>query len=486
MITDSQKRRICPLSSMITYGTGACSESLVLNAIFGFAMMYYTDALGLSPFLAGLAMFIATLWDAFTDPVMGHLSDNTRSRYGRRHQYMLVGGLLMIATFLFVWYVPGVFKGNTVSLFLYLVVMNLLVRTGYTIFSIPYTALGFEICTDYNGRTKLQGIRFGMNMAANLCGPALAWTVFFSNNEPVRATNVADNYVLMGTFFSLAALVFVLFVVFSTLKYIQDSREMKLTGNSLKAFFIDMKEIITDLYPRWVFAFLLVVVLGVALVSNLQMYVFEHFMVFSGPQKTVAHGGTMVGAGLGALIASAMTRRFDKKGTIYIAGLMSVFCELMLAVLFLPEILKPGQTFQIAGFGIPIAFIVFSFFHTFYWLGWGVMLPVATSMMADVSEINEIKTGINKDGSYAAMFTFTFKFAMSLGVFISGNCLSMIGFQAGAEHGQAPEVIWRLCAVMLLAGPLISFTALGLMMKYPVTKTFVEKMREERNAQGAE
>lgn len=174
MSKNSQERRICPLSSMITYGTGACSESLVLNSIFGFAMMYYTDALGLSPFLAGIAMFIATFWDAITDPVMGHISDNTRSRYDRRHPYMLVGGLLMIASFFFVWYVPGVFKDKTVSLFLYLVAMNLLVRTGFTIFSIPYTALGFEICTDYNGRTKLQGVRFGMNMAANLCGPALA------------------------------------------------------------------------------------------------------------------------------------------------------------------------------------------------------------------------------------------------------------------------------------------------------------------------
>ena len=74
-----------------------------MNSINGFAMLYYTEALGLSPALAGIAMSIAVFWDALSDPIMGHISDNTRSRFGRRHPYMLVGGLLMALSFYFIW-----------------------------------------------------------------------------------------------------------------------------------------------------------------------------------------------------------------------------------------------------------------------------------------------------------------------------------------------------------------------------------------------
>jgi hypothetical protein len=97
---------------------------------------------------------------------MGHISDNTRSRFGKRHPYLLLGGLAMVVSFFFLWYVPDFFKSSNTTLFWYLVVMNLILRTTFTAFIIPYTALGFEICTDYFGRTKLQGIKMAMYMAA--------------------------------------------------------------------------------------------------------------------------------------------------------------------------------------------------------------------------------------------------------------------------------------------------------------------------------
>jgi len=479
---DEQKTRTCPLLDMITYSLGECANSLVLNSLFGFAMLYYTDALGLNPSLAGIAIFIAIFWDAISDPIMGHITDNTRSRFGKRHIYLFFGGLLMAVGLFFVWYVPGVFKSSAKTLFVYLVVANLTVRTGFTAFFISYTALGFEMCTDYNGRTKLQGIRGAMNMAANFCGPALAWAIFFNSNEVVRATSVAKNYVYMGSVFSLAVLVFVLCVVLFTLKYMHDSRQMQFSGKGIKAFVVDMKEIITDVYPRWVFAYIFVVQLGVALVAGFQMYVFEHFMVLSGIKKSIAHGGTMLGFGLGAMMASIVTRWFDKRGAVCAGGFLSIFCEVLLAALFLPGILKPGQTFDIAGFSIPFAFIVFTFFHSAYWLGNGIMFPIATSMMADVSEIYEIKTGINKDGAYAAVFTFTTKCALAIGSLFVGCCLDIIGFKAGAEHGQTLAVLWRMCAMTMLVGPLVSLGSLALIRKYPVNKAFIEELRKETNS----
>ena len=237
---------------MVGYSVGECANSLIMNSLFGYAMLYYTDALGLPHASAGIAMALAVFWDAITDPVMGHLSDNTKSKFGRRHPYMLLGGLATIATYVFLWHVPAVFTSSMEMLFWYLVGINLLQRTAITVFYVPFVALGFEICTDYRGRVTLQGIRSAMNMFANVLGPGLSWVIFFSNNEGIRATSVADNYLSMGLSFAAVSLVCILAVLVLTRKFIKDSRQMKTEGNSIRGFIRDMREITADRYPRYV------------------------------------------------------------------------------------------------------------------------------------------------------------------------------------------------------------------------------------------
>jgi GPH family glycoside/pentoside/hexuronide:cation symporter len=118
-------------------------------------------------------------------------------------------------------------------------------------------------------------------------------------------------------------------------------------------------------------------------------------------------------------------------------------------------------------------------FASLDWLGNGILFPVSTSMMADISEIHEIKTGINKDGAYAAVFSFAQKCAISLGMLISGYGLTLIGFEAGIEVVQSPQTLWRLCALTLLAGPCVSLVSLGLIRLYPVNKELLERLRSE-------
>jgi glycoside/pentoside/hexuronide:cation symporter, GPH family len=470
----------CSRSSMLGYSIGECANSIVMNSLFGFAMLYYTDALGLKHADAGIAMALAVFWDAITDPVMGHISDNTKSRFGRRHPYMFWGGLATIATYFFLWYVPPVFTSSLQLLFWYLVGINLLQRTAITVFFVPFVALGFEICTDYQGRVTLQGIRAAMNMLANTLGPGLAWVIFFSNNTVVRATSVQHNYLVMGTTFALFALVSILVVLIVTRKHIRDSRGMTVEGNTLPGFIQDMREIVADSIARTVFGFTVIANVGIALASSLQMYLYEHFMRFGGFEKTIVHGGSMVGFGIGSLLASPLTKRLDKKGTVLFGGLLSIGSNFILSALFLPGVLVPGQTVTVFSYTVPIAFPVFGLFHALYWLGNGILFPTILSMMADVSEINELKTGINKDGAYSAVFSFSQKCAISVAVLISGYTLTLIGFEPGKEIVQSTETLWRLCAVTLLAGPLITLISLGLIRVYPVDNDLLTTMRSER------
>jgi GPH family glycoside/pentoside/hexuronide:cation symporter len=207
------------------------------------------------------------------------------------------------------------------------------------------------------------------------------------------------------------------------------------------------------------------------------MYLYEHFMRFGGVEKSVAHGGTMIGFGAGALVASMLTKKLEKKGTVVFAGLLSVMSNLTLAALFLPAVLGPGQSTTVLWWTIPSSFMIFALFHGLYWMGNGIMFPTATSMMADASEINELRTGINKDGAYAAVFSFAQKCAISLGVLISGFSLTAIGFEPGREVAQTPETLWRLCGVTLIAGPLISAVSLALIRFYPVDRNLLTTLR---------
>lgn len=472
----------CSRPQMISYSVGECANSLLMNSIWGFAMLYFTDALGLPHSMAGIAMAVAVFWDAVTDPVMGHITDNTRSRFGRRHPYILGGGIAVVVIFLFLWYVPAWFKTSEQSLFWYLVIINLLQRTAITVYGVPYVALGFEICTDYDGRVKLQGIRSAMNMVANLLGPALAWTLFFSNNETVRATSREENYMNMGLAFAVVSLACILYVVVATRGYIRDSRGMTLEGNNLKGFVRDMREIAADAYARHVFAFFVVVSIGIAIVSTLQMYLYEHFMKFGGVEKSIAHGGTMVGFLSGALVGGFVARKLEKKGAVYFGGMMSVGSNFILGGLFLSGALVPGQTASLLSWEIPVAFIVFALFQAFYWMGNGIIFPTATSMIADVSEIQEIKSGINKDGGYSAVFSFSQKVAISIGMLLNGYLLALAGFEPGAGVVQRPEVLWNLCGVTLIAGPAISLVSLLIIRFYPVNRAFLNELRAGRTA----
>jgi len=477
-----KKLRTCSTIDMIGYATGDIANSLVMNTFAGFAMLFYTKSLGISPIWVGVIMASSTCWDAISDPIMGHISDNTRSKYGRRHPYLLVGGILLAVSFFFFWFVPAPFHASKALLITYLAAINMIFRTTYTVYVVPHMALGFEICQEYTGRTKLQSIKTILIMIANFCGPAMAWILFFPDADVElegvpRAVSVSSNYFKMGAAFSLVSLASILFMVYYTRKYIRDSRTMKLGGATVKDFFVDMKEIFTDRYFRWVAVYIFAVLIGIFLVAQFQMYVYEDFMKLGPFQKSCTHGGTMVGMMLGAFFAAIFAKHLDKKGTVYVGGTLSVICGIVLAGLFLSGILKPGQT---------LAVVVFALLNGLYWFGNGVMLPVATSMIADISEINEIKTGINKDGAYSAVYSFANKISNSFAMLVIGVCLTVTGFVEGADVVQTPEVARRLFLLTFVAGPLISLIALVIMKLYPVTEKLLEDIRSEVAAETVE
>ncbi len=472
----------CSLFGMLIYGSGECASSLVMNSIFAFAMLYYTKALGLDPSWAGIAMSVSVLWEAITEPVIGHLSDNTRSRWGRRHPYMVFGGLIMTACSYLIWAVPVAVQAGQLAMFWYLVVVNLILRTGLSLFCIPYMALGFEMCTDYQGRSRLQSIRQILNMAANLAGPALAWSLFFQDRGGLRGTTVAANYLRMGTVFSLATAFFVALVVGGTFQWREDTRPAlrAVGGGWFRQFALNMKQLLLDPNLRWVIVFTLVTGIDTLWVSSLQVFVYDDFMKFSADQKTIAHGSTMVGWAVGAFFSAGLAKRFDKRATVVLGGLVSLVGNGMLALLFLTGLVSPGTVLVAGGISIPLASWLFVAFHASYWLGIGIAVPVSIGMIADVSEFHFLQRGTKKDGAYSSIASLTLRLACAIGMITSGFCLSFIGYQTtpGVESAsQNPQAIWRLGFVTFVAGAFMGLLAMVAIRKYPLTRRSLEEMR---------
>ena len=466
------------LARIFGYALGEGATSITLNGMAGFAMVYYTQVLGLNAVYAGIALSITTFVDAVADPVMGHISDNTRSRFGRRYPYIFLGGAALAISFFLLWALPERFS-STVAIFWCVLLSNLLVRLASTIFVIPYTALGFEICPDYVDRSRLQGVRYFLNQITNIMFGAMAWIMFFGdrvaeNGSRIDGTFIKSNYLVMGTVLSVATFIMILFSILSTLPYIVDNRREHVEGNSLKAFLIDITNIFKDRLGWYVFGFFGTAQLAMLLTGQVQMFTYVNYMHFSSTEKTCVHGAGMLAFAIGSIALSRLVKRFDKKVSGYIGMSISALGGMLLFVLFIGGVIDPKQTVVIAGRVFPLARVLFGLLQAMWWGGCGILVPLATSMIADISEINQRRTGLLKDGSYSAVFSFFLKASASFGLLITGWLVTGAGIVSGAE-AQTEGAARNIAAMTFLIGPFILIGSFLILKKYPVDRAYMNK-----------
>lgn len=459
------------------YALGEGAVSITMNGIANFGMLYYTQVLGLGAGYAGLALSVTLLWDALTDPVMGHLSDNTRTRFGPRLPYMLTGGAALAVSFYLLWSVPPQFS-TPVAVFWCILVVNLVLRTAVTVFLVPYTALGFEICPEYADRSRLQGVRYGFNMFVNLIFGAFAWTLFFKDRTAadgarIDGTTILENYLTMAAVLSAATLVLVLLCAVFTWPYARDNRRAHLAGNSLAAFRKDLTSILTNRLAWTVFGFFACAQLGMLMTSQIQMFTYVLYMEFNETQKTAVHGAGMIAFALGSLSLLWWTRHYDKKPCAYAAGAVCVAGGLGLLAVFGTGWLDRGAATTIAGHSIPVAVIVFGLLQSLWWGGCGMLVPLAASMIADISDLDRQRTGVLKDGSYAAVFSFVVKAAAAAGMFLTGRMVDWSGFVAGAKD-QTPASLDNIAILTFVSGPVAVLAAVFVLRHYPVNRAYMK------------
>lgn len=482
------KQKNLRIRDLWAYASGEGATSITMNGMGNFVMLFYTQVMGMSPELAGIALSIATAWDAITDPLMGTISDRTQSRFGRRHPYILIGGVLLSLSFLALWFVPESFQ-NEKMLFGYLLAVNIFIKTAFTIFVVPYTALGFEMCRTDDDRARLQGVRYGFNMIINIIFGGLAWILFFpdrvgADGTKLDGTKVHENFLTMGGVLGASALLLVFVCAFATYRFAEKA-DTKGAGEGLgshvKAFIHDLKDVYTDKMVWLVFGFFGIAQFSMMVVSQVQMFTYVEYMRFSAVEKTFVHTGGMVGFMLGSLVLGSLVKRLDKRLTGFLAMVVSSIGGLSLLAVFTGGLLDPQA--KIGGF--PIAVAVFGLLQMLWWAGCGILVPLATSMIADLSLVKKLKTGEVTEGRYAAGFSFFLKAANALGLLVTGYVLKGVGYVAGAES-QGVETVNNLAVTTFIVGPILMVLSFFILRKYPLNHTMMNQLREQYGQSSAD
>ncbi len=401
------------------YGLGAVAYGVKDNGFTTFLMIYYNQVLGLSPFYTGLAILIALVFDAFSDPYVGHLSDNWRSRWGRRHPFMYAAIVPILLSYFYLWNPPQ--DLSSAQLFGFLVVVAIAVRLFITLFEIPNAALLAEITQDYDGRTALMSLRNSFGWLGGIVMAIVAYTLFLTPTETVEQGVLnAEGYRSFGVLAAFVIVVSMLISAVGTHKLISILPQPKLYSAGAKALFLDNLHLVfaNDSFRALFFASMFSM-LAFGTIITLQIYFATFFFGLSALQVSYFALVMIVSALLALWLVPRLARGHEKKKVIQILAIISLLVSNITIILRLVGLLPEN--------GDPILLPIL-LFHTLIYIGFLVALQtVFGSMTADLVEETERNTGRRIEGLYFAAISFSKKIVSGLGIFASGVFLSVAG-----------------------------------------------------------
>lgn len=436
-----------------SYASGQFGLAISENLLMNFVMVFYPVILKLNPAVVGAALLWPRIWDAISDPIMGQLSDRTRSRWGRRRPYLLFGApALAIATFL-VFAPPASLSQN--GLMVYIFVMAAIYYTAYTVVAIPYGALGSELSIEYNERTRVQAWRSIANFVATIFTVWIWWLTQRSifPNERVGSMWVSG-------MFSVGIMV-ALWMCFSGTR---EESELQTRGG------LPLVQALRYTFSNKAFLILgtayFLCLLGLWGGFGLSVYVNISY-VFGGVDSEGASAmqglsGTIFSpcAILGSLFWGYLGTRLGKKAA-FLSALFLVAATSPLAW-FLYTPVHPNLQLIMGGLqGFFISAIV--------------LFPNA--MVADICDIDELQTGCRREGAYNGILSFTAKLGFSGTFLVTGLLLKLSGFDERLDV-QSDAAIWNIRMLLSVVPTLVIGLVVLCILFYPVSERRIREARE--------
>ena len=457
------------LATRLFYGFGSVSFGIKDNGFQYLLLIFYNQVVGLSAPAVGLAILLAMLFDAFLDPIVGQVSDNWRSRWGRRHPFMYASALPVALSYLAIWNPPRWSAGH---LFFYLVGVAIVVRTFITFYEVPSSALSAELTSGYDERTGLLSYRYFFGWVGGLAINFIAfrWLLTPDRTHPVGQLNPVG-YAHFGMVGSAIMFFAILISTAGTHSQIATLRVPPKRKIRLLAM---VKEMIATWSHR---SFLNLTLSGVAtamaagLGSSMNNYFNTFFWEFSAKQISLFTAGVFISAFLALGLAPVIARRFGKRPSamgLFILGLATGVTPLILRLMGL---MPPNHSAA-----LQVAIFFSSIISTAFYIGATTMV---SSMIADVVEDSELKTGRRSEGLFFSASSLVAKAVSGMGIFAATLILSLIHFPAAAKPGHVPpEVVRHLALVYVPAMIFLYGLSLALMFGYKITRaTHAETLR---------
>jgi Na+/melibiose symporter-like transporter len=438
------------IATKLAYGIGQLAEGVKNTAFSVFLLFYYNQVLGLSGAWTGLALGIATVVDALADPLMGSVSDSFQHRWGRRHLFMYVAVLPLAVSFTLLFNPPSGL--DDVGLFLWLLACTIAVRLAMTLYGVPHMALGAELSTDYRARTGIVAYRNIFGFLGGVFVVAVGWGYFFRSQPgfPDGQLNGAE-YPLFGICCAIASALSVLVSAAGThsrIPYLVRPHEAP-APFSLGRLRAEMSEALSNPSFRALFLGTVLLFITRGVEQGLGIYMFTHFWHIPPENILEVQGIGLVGLLVGTVFWVIASRRIDKRPA-FLFG-VTIFCIFTL----LPPLAKLLDHFPARDSAAYVPLLsVLALIAAF---GAAAGLVTSGSMMADIADEHELRTGRRQEGIFFGALLLAVKATSGLGQFIAGWGLDLIDFPIRAEPGTVP--LETVNALAVLYGPGIAFIA---------------------------
>lgn len=412
--------------------------------------------LGLNPALFGLAMTIPRIWDAFTDPIMGRISDRFKSRYGRRRPFVLIGAILMALSFISIWFVPEAW-GETAK-FAWLVTTSILFFTAYTIFAVPCYALACEVTPDYHERTRVMffwALFFNIgNLAVNWYAPATTLGIF---ENPLIGARWVALVVGVVVFFGLASLP----AFFAREKFYDVAQKSESDIGFIKALGQAVSSRPMLGLIGVVFSLNFVATIAGSIALYIVIYHVKAGDVAGGITLNALNGtGFAVMGFVGIFLLRWLALRFGKRNAMFVVLGLTTLGGISKFFIFTPE--------------MPYLLLLDAVLNGPVWVSLAIIIP---SMIADLCDWDELKSGERREGIISAAFTWITKFGTSFTFLLSGVALWISGFDESLGAAQPEGTMLTLRLVFTGASVLAPLLAMLCLLLYNINEDDAYEIR---------
>ena len=464
-IANEPRRLAVPV--MAAFGFGQLGEALVTIGFTTFLLYYYNQVLGVSGTITGIALAISLLVDAVVDPVAGSLSDRLRSRWGRRHPFILLSALPLGGCFYLIFNPPGGI--SEIELAAWLVVWTLATRIALTFFHVPHLALGAEMAHDYNQRSTMYSYNTFFGVVGQAIGVAFAYAMFFPTT-PEYSPGILNphGYVQFSSVFGVCILIAILVCVLGTWREIPF---LPATGRvherfSLRNVFHETAGAFRNRSFRALFFGMCLSTIMLSAEGVLSPYMNVHFWGLTTEQVSTIPAFSLFGLFIGFALTPALTRWLDKKKTLIYCAMLAIVSPVVLVGLRLLDV--PWLPANGSPLVLPLVIVV-------NFIGAMLAPPIFGSlnaMFADIVDEHELDTGHRREGVIFAARSFLVKAISSVGVVVGGWVIDWIDFPRGARAGTVPdEVLWNLGLYQAPLPSIFVFIAVILYSGYQLDRT---------------